>query len=123
MKKLLSILLFFPFLSNAQITDTSGVEWSKTEHDFGKVKFEVPATYKFQFVNKSKKMVEITSVEASCGCTQPKWTMTPVLPNDTAFVEATFNAKVEGPFNKQVIIYTNRSELPTRLILKGEVIK
>jgi hypothetical protein len=122
MKKII-LLACFPFMANAQISDTSGVNWIKTEHDFGQVKFDIPVTHKFKFVNKSKRAIEIVSVEASCGCTQPVWTTSPILPNDTAFVEATFNARTEGVFNKQVSIYTNKSPYPTKLILKGEVIK
>jgi hypothetical protein len=122
MKKII-LLVCFPFMVNAQINDTSGINWIKTEHEFGQIKFDIPVTHKFKFVNKSKSVVEITSVEASCGCTQPKWTTSPIAPNDTAFVEATFNARTEGVFNKQVSVYTNRSPFPNRLILKGEVIK
>lgn len=110
-------------MTNAQIVDTSQIQWTETEWDFGKVTYNVPATHKFTFVNKSKFTTEIISVEASCGCTEPIWTKTPILPGDTAFVQATFNAKSEGVFRKQVTIYTDRQSLPTFLILKGEVIK
>jgi hypothetical protein len=124
MKKLTTLLLLvLPFLTNAQYVDTSGVEWLKTEHHFGKVTLDSPATYKFKFVNKSKKTAEIISVEASCGCTQPTWTQTMILPGDTAFVEATYNSKVEGVFKKQVTIHTNLSPFPTNLFLMGEVVK
>lgn len=117
------LFFFLPFITNAQVVDTSGIDWLQTEFDFGKVKFDNPATTTFKFVNKSKKPTEIISVEASCGCTQPTWTESMILPGDTAFVKATYNAKTEGPFKKQVTIHTTISPFPTQLILKGEVVK
>lgn len=121
--KYLFLILFCPFISNAQIIDTSGIHWIQTECDFGVVNYNSPATTTFKFVNKSNTPTEIISVEASCGCTQPTWTENLIMPGDTAFVKATFNAKTVGPFRKQVTIYTTRSSFPTQLILKGEVIK
>mgnify|MGYP000167682372 CR=1 FL=1 len=123
MKRLIFILCLFPFFTNAQLVDTSGINWLETEHDFGNIPFNKPVTHIYKFVNNSKEVAEIVSVEASCGCTEPVWTKTPIMPKDTAVVEATYKANTEGTFKKQVTIYTNRSSFPTNLILKGVVIR
>lgn len=121
-KTFLSFLFALPMTINAQVSDTSGIEWIKTTHDFNNIPYNVPATYTFKFVNRSKKVVSITSVEASCGCTQPTWSQNPIQPNDTAFVSATYRANSEGVFNKQVTVYVSTSSYPTFLKLQGTVI-
>jgi hypothetical protein len=121
--RLIILFLLFPFFSFGQIVDTSGINWIETEHDFGDIPYNIPVSHTYKFVNNSKKNTEIISVEASCGCTEPNWTKNQILPNDTAFVKATFKANAEGTFKKQVTIYTDRNPFPTILILKGQVIK
>ena len=123
MKRLIFILCLLLFFVNAQLVDTSGINWLETDHDFGNISFNKPVTHTYKFVNNSKEVVEIVSVEASCGCTDPVWTKTPIMPKDTAVVEATYKANTEGAFKKQVTIYTNRSSFPTNLILRGVVIR
>lgn len=130
MKKiLLLILIILPLVSKSQVIDTTNLSWDTKEHDFGKIPFDVPATYKFYFTNKGKKPVFINNVEVSCGCTTPKWTEGPINPGNTGFLEATYNAKVLGVFNKIVTLSAQEVNpdktiyiIPTKLVLKGEVV-
>ena len=121
--RLIILFLLLPFLSFGQIIDTSAVYWIDTEHDFGNIPYNIPVSHTYKFINKSKQVAEIISVEASCGCTQPDWTKSQIQINDTAFVKAIYQANTEGNFKKQVTIYTNLSPFPKILILKGQVIK
>jgi hypothetical protein len=122
MKYILTLLLFvFPLFVNAQ-TDSTNIIWNKTTHDFGKIPFGVPATFEFSFLNKNNDLVQIVSVEASCGCTQPEWTKESIDFNGKGIVKATYSAKVSGPFKKQITVYTSKSSYPTILYLQGEVL-
>lgn len=120
MKKLILFFSFLPFISYSQI-DTTKIEWSETTFDFGTIPHRVPATHEFRFKNIGKDSIRIVSVEATCGCTKPEWSLKPIAPNQTGYVRGTYKADAIGPFNKQITIYTNRSQLPTFLKLKGVV--
>ena len=80
-------------------------KFEKEVHDFGNVKEGTQAEYVFKFTNIGKEPLVITNVQASCGCTTPKWTKEPVKPGETGQVTAIYNSKGRpGNFNKAVTI-------------------
>jgi hypothetical protein len=124
MKKLfLSIfLLVFAVAVKSQIAQTS-MQVTDTQHDFGTFKEEA-GRQKFDFfvTNTGKEPLVIQNVVASCGCTTPEWTKSPIAPGAKGKVTAIYDpAGRPGPFNKTLNVYTNSKPEVVVLIIKGEV--
>lgn len=97
-------------------------KFEKEVHDFGNVKEGTQAEYTFKFTNIGKEPLVITNVQASCGCTTPKWTKEPVKPGETGQVTAIYNSKGRpGNFNKAVTITSNAKTAQKVLFIKGNV--
>ena len=61
-------------------------------------------------------------VTASCGCTRPEWTKSPIAPGKTGEVKITYNPKGRpGPFYKTVSIFSNGKKGSYSLAIKGNV--
>lgn len=63
----------------------------------------------------------IKDVDASCGCTVPKWTTKPILPNETADITIEVVPDNEGYFCKVVRVYCNIEKQNIILTVKGVV--
>jgi len=101
------------------------ISFEQTAHDFGKI-FEEDGdvTIKFVFSNTGTEPVIIQQVSASCGCTTPEWTKTPVNPGKKGFVAATYSPKDRpGEFSKTISVTTNAELQSIVLRIKGEVLK
>ncbi|MEL5995394.1 DUF1573 domain-containing protein, partial [Hymenobacter segetis] len=62
-------------------------------------------------------------VQASCGCTTPDWTKTPVLPGKMGVIKAMYSsAGRPGVFNKTVTVTSNATEASKVLSIKGTVL-
>ena len=122
MKKITSFLflLFGTLLS----TQAQGVlTFERETHDFGKVPEGTMATREFRFKNTGNQPIVIANVQASCGCTTPDWTKTPVLPGKSGMVKAVYSsAGRPGVFNKTVTITSNATEPSKVLTIKGAVL-
>ena len=91
--------------------------------DCGKVMFEHPVTVSYELKNKGGSQLIISDVKTSCGCTTVSFPRDPI-PADGAFtVSATYDARQLGHFNKQIGIYSNASDRPVVLGLKGVVVE
>lgn len=136
MKKLILLLalpLFVAFHANAQTTppppppppvnpNAPVAKWDKMVNDFGDIALSIPKTADFTLTNAGKEPLIISSVRASCGCTNPKFSQEPVLPGKTSVVSATYNAAAPGIFSKTVTVITNADPNPVILIIKGNVL-
>ncbi|SHK81416.1 DUF1573 domain-containing protein [Hymenobacter psychrotolerans] len=121
MKHLASLLLFvvLAFSSRAQ----GVISFEKDTHDFGKVPEGTMATYEFRFKNTGNQPIIIANVQASCGCTTPDWTKTPVLPGKSGIIKAMYSsAGRPGVFNKTVTVTSNASTPSAVLTVKGDVV-
>jgi len=89
-----------------EITTENKVSIDKATHDFGTVAESggnVTAT--FTVTNKNKSAILLHDVKASCGCTTPTYTQTPIESGKTGEVKATYKPKGhKGPFEKTVTI-------------------
>jgi len=99
----------------------TGLAFKDDTFNFGDIPKGTPATHEFTFKNTSKQTVLITGVKASCGCTTPTYTKTPIKPGESGVVAATYNAANPGSFNKTVTVTTNDTETPKILTIKGKV--
>ena len=101
--------------AQAQIT------FDKKVHEFGTVLWKNPVTATFTITNSGDKPLVISNVTTSCGCTVANWTKTPIAPGASGVVSSTFDSKALGRFQKSIGIYSNASERPIYLAIRGEV--
>lgn len=97
---------------------------SDAEHDFGKFK-EEDGRQKFDFIvtNTGNQPLVIQNIIASCGCTKPEWTRSPIPPNGEGKITAIYDpANRPGQFNKTLTVYTNSKPQVSVLVIKGEVV-
>jgi hypothetical protein len=93
-------------------------------YDFGNIEeAKGLADHEFIFTNNAGRPVKILSVHASCGCTTPGWSQSPVPPGKTGFIKASFDPKGRpGYFNKSLTITTDLDANPIILEIKGQVV-
>lgn len=124
MKKLNLIVLFAVLVSGVAFAQQKpGVDFKKTEHNFGTIKEEIGAvTTQFEFTNTGKSPLIIQRVSASCGCTTPNYTKEPILPGKKGTISATYSTVSRpGTFNKTIRVYTNVPDTVYVLTIKGNV--
>lgn len=100
------------------------ITFQKTEHDFGKINEEDGRVSTiFEFKNEGMEPLVLSNVRASCGCTTPTWTKTPVEPGETGTITVTYNPNGRpGRFQKTVTITSNASNPSVKVYIKGEVL-
>ena len=98
------------------------ITFESTDHNFGKIAEGTMATHEYKFKNTGNQPIVIANAQASCGCTTPAWTKTPILPGQTGMVKAVYNSNGHpGVFTKTVTVMSNASEGSKVLTLKGAV--
>ena len=117
-----SLLLAFNIQKDNDQRVTSSIEWINTEHNFGRIKQNIPVTAAFEFKNSSMVPLVIISVEPQCGCTVADYPKEPVTFGGKGVVSVSFDARNSGYFQKSIIVTTNSEQGSTTLIIKGEVV-
>lgn len=96
--------------------------FQEMEHDFGTIAEGKVIEHEFKFINEGQAPLVISNITASCGCTSPNWTKTPVKPGEEGFVKVVFNSTAKtGTQAPTVTIQANTNPNVTRLRLKGNV--
>jgi hypothetical protein len=121
MKRIYSILMFSVIASVLMAQPMMKV--SSSMHDFGKFKEEAgPQRYNFEVVNTGNSPLVLQNIVASCGCTTPEWTKSPIAPNGKGVITAIYDpANRPGPFEKNLTVYSNAKPEVVVLVIKGEV--
>lgn len=89
----------------------------------GKITEGDSISYTFHFKNKGNLPLKIISVNASCGCTTPKWSQDLIQPGKKGFIKVKFNsAGKEGKVQKTVTAYCNTIPADNTVAFKVEVI-
>ncbi|RRD02272.1 DUF1573 domain-containing protein [Prevotella sp. OH937_COT-195] len=88
--------------------------------DCGGVKFEQPVTVNFQLKNKGLQL-RISKVHPDCGCTAVNFPRQPIGDGESFVISATYDARQLGHFSKQLAVYSNASQKPYFLTIKGVV--
>lgn len=121
MKRKLTFLLtlILPVIVMSQAV----IVFESKEHNFGKIKEEDGrVSHEFVFTNQGNEPLVINKVQASCGCTTPSWTKTPLEPGEKGSITVIYNpAGRPGMFSKSVSVQSNSTTERERLIIKGEV--
>lgn len=121
MKKILFALMMLMggfSVANAQ----AKIKFDKLSHDFGTfVETDNVQKCTFTFTNDGDKPLVINQAVASCGCTIPKYTKTPVKPGEKGIISVTYNGRgrFPGHFKKMITVRTNGVPEMTRLYIEG----
>jgi hypothetical protein len=77
----------------------------------------------FRFKNTGNKMLVITDVAASCGCTVPEKPEKPIAPGAEGVIKATFDSKNRiGTNHKVITVILNTENRTQQLVFDVEVI-
>ena len=96
-----------------------------TQHevvDCGQVVFRHPVTAEFVMKNEGNKPLVIHNMLKSCGCTEVEYPKKSIAAGESFVVKAVYDAKQMGTFNKQVCLYTNATDEPFILSMRGKVV-
>ncbi len=99
------------------------LKFDTTLHDFGKISDEAPVSYSFKVVNRGDKVINITGVKASCGCTASAASKMRLEPNDETTIDIRFDpAGRNGPEVKTVTITTDDAAFPTYQLVSTSMV-
>lgn len=102
-------------------TPKDSIVFAATTHDYGTIVQSSDGSCVFAFTNKGKAPIVLNDVKASCGCTVPEWTRTPVAPGEKGSIKVTYNTNNIGAFTKSITVNSNAVNSPLVLIIKGTV--
>lgn len=89
--------------------------------DCGNVMYEQPVTACFEMSNSGGTLF-ITDVRTSCGCIGAEYPKSPVRDGGKFNITATYDARQLGHFSKDIAVYTNASDKPLYLTMRGVVV-
>ena len=100
------------------------IKFDKTTHNFGKFSESAPkVSCIFTYTNTGDAPLIINQAVASCGCTVPEYTKTPVKPGERGTIKITYNGegKFPGHFKKSITVRTHGKVEMTRLYVEGDM--
>ena len=124
MKKLFVIAMMLTCGLVAFAQKPAEIKFDKLTHDFGSFSEKNPVvTCVFTYTNVGEEPLIINQAMASCGCTVPEYTKTPVKPGEKGEIKVTYNGtgKFPGHFKKSITVRTNGAVEITRLYIEGDM--
>lgn len=100
------------------------IKFEKISHNFGTFSEKnSKVTCTFAYTNVGGQDLVINQAIATCGCTVPEYTKTPVKPGQKGEIKVTYNGagKFPGHFKKSITIRTNGAVEMTRLYIEGDM--
>ena len=100
------------------------IKFEKTVHNFGQFsEANAKQSCVFTFTNAGDKPLVINQAVASCGCTAPTYTKTPVLPGEKGELKIVYNGagRFPGHFKKTITVRTNGTPEVVRLYIEGDM--
>ena len=98
------------------------ITFDKMVHDYGDMPQNGDGKCEFKFTNNGKEPLILSNVRSSCGCTIPQWPRQPILPGESETIKVKYDTKRIGIINKTITVYSNASESPVTLRIKGKVL-
>ncbi len=107
-------------------TDTANapvMTFEKEKYEFGKIIQGEKVSFSFKFTNTGKTDLLISSATASCGCTVPTYSKTPVKPGENGKIDVVFDSDgKKGTVTKHVTVLANTNPNSKVLELSGEIL-
>ncbi len=121
MKKFLLISVFALLSLNYAFAQAQ-IKFDKTTYNFGSFS-EKDNIQKcsFSFTNVGDAPLVINQAVASCGCTVPSYTKSPIAPGEKGTIDITYNGKGKFPghFKKSITVSTNGTPERVRIYIEG----
>ena len=118
---IIALLVSFSVKSQNPVTPQDSIIFSNITHDYGTIVQGSDGSTIFNFSNKGKAPIVLNNVQASCGCTTPEWTRTPIAPGEKGMIKVTYNTNNLGAFNKSITVVSNAVNSTVVLMIKGNV--
>ena len=133
MKKALALLVVAIFTISISCSQSSDVDpesnnknpfikFEFLEYDYGTITQGSDGICEFVFKNTGKNPLVLSNVRPSCGCTVPKWSKEPIKGGDESIIEVKYNTRRPGSFSKSITVYSNATNSPIVLKIKGNVV-
>ena len=106
---------------DASLADKAEMTFKYTDHNFGNVESGSDVSYDFEFINTGKEPLVINNVSTSCGCTTPSWPREPIPSKGRAKIKVRYDSNRIGNFSKTITVYSNSTNSPVVLSIKGSV--
>jgi len=138
MLKLVSRLLVFLFFcwcviactpTQSSVSETKIVEITDSlpvpdiTYQLGEMCYSDQAKLKLVLKNALETPVVINEVRQFCGCTLPRYSSAPVVPDSSGEIEVLFIADHTGLFSKSLKVYISSQEKPFQILFKGKVVE
>ena len=125
MKKIMVICaMLLGMLSVANAEDKADISFDSITYDFGEFPETEPVqTCSFTFTNTGSAPLIINQATASCGCTVPTYTKTPIAPGEKGTIDVTYDGsgRIPGHFKKTITVRTNGTTEVVRLYIEGDM--
>lgn len=116
------MLMMLAFVATASAQ--AKIKFDKTVHNFGQFsETDSKQSCVFTFTNVGDKPLVVNQALASCGCTAPKYTKTPVMPGEKGELKVVYNGagRMLGHFKKTITVRTNGTPEVVRLYIEGDM--
>lgn len=98
------------------------IKFDTMDHDFGTINEGDKVSYTYTYTNAGTSDLLVSNAKASCGCTVPSYTQTPVKPGEKGEIKVTFDsAGKTGAQQKTVTVTTNTEKGTEMLNFKANV--
>lgn len=119
------MLLLFVGLMTMTITaqeKKAAITFESDVVDYGEVEYGSDGIREFNFTNTGDDVLIIARVYSTCGCTVPEKPEDPIQPGENGVIKVKYDTKRPGPIRKTITVYSNASEVPYTLKIKGSVL-
>ena len=123
-KVLLLTMMLLMGMTYAMAQKQAEIKFDRVVHNFGKFSEKSPVVSTvFTFENVGEAPLVINQAVASCGCTVPESTKSPVLPGQKGEIKVTYNGSGKFPchFKKSITVRTNGVVEMVRLYIEGNM--
>ena len=115
------VILTWIALTGCLVASAQKISFDKHTITTSKTLWKQPVTAVFKFTNKSKTPLAVTYVDPGCGCLTSYWTKGYIERGETGEISITYDAMQLGRFDRIIEVFTNASEKPERIRMKGIV--
>lgn len=103
--------------------DGPGIVFNEQTIDYGVIEQHSDGAREFKFTNNGNKILLISNVVGSCGCTVPSKPKEPIMPGESSVIGVKYATDRLGVFSKTVTVTSNVSGDPIVLTIKGNVVE